>query len=711
MSSDNQVALSRMTRAMPGALSKATRQAVPPFLQKLYEMVSDSATDSLIRWSDSGDSFFVLDHERVAHDVLPRWFKHSNFASFVRQLNMYGFHKIPHLQQGVLKSETETEIWNFEHQNFHRGQPDLLCLITRKKQAPERQAEETPSGDKDSAGGFAPAGLSAGSLVDINSIINGISAIKRHQATISADLNDLKSSNQHLWQEALDARERHKKQQDTINRILKFLAGVFGNSATPRKGSPSDGSPPAIPRKRQRLMIEGAQQSLKQGALEPLDDDEDLSVEAPDDRKVSTDRIVEVSPSPVTHKNHGFPIVSEAQVSPTSLPTQPSDLADVVMNGNFATQSPFVPFASAASSSDPAVFNSSFPHAEEKGTANALTSTSQGGANQDVLQAIANSPGQLQRLLQLLNFQQQNVPMPPPLDLNADVNHATEDFAESHPLSHQQAHTTPLTVSDKFSLIEPDQQTLSLLQADELSPLSFEPLLTTENQLQKTHRDAAAISEDIDAIQTSLDSLINNLGFDPSQITRVHDSELHTRPDAQPGMQTDSSSLYASAPTEDNTDPLQHPPTFTPSVPSSFTPESLTSLNSDGTLNTDDVQFQSTIPEFDFNAFINELTRQQNGGDVGVAGFGDFGTDGLDPFMKAGTDVSTSPHLSAFVDEVASQSDASSPSVTRATIVDDPALPSILDTPEDPSKKARKRKSDTGQVVGERLQVKAKRKR
>ena len=218
----------------------------------------------------------VLDHERVAHDVLPRWFKHSNFASFVRQLNMYGFHKIPHLQQGVLKSDTETEIWNFEHPNFRRGQPDLLCLINRKKQASERQGEDAVV-EKENAG-LASPGFNAGSLMDINSIINGIQAIKRHQATISADLNELRSSNQALWQEALDARDRHQKQQDTINRILKFLAGVFGNSNT-RKGSPGHGSPhPGIHRKRARLMIENHVDPLKEGSLEPLDDMDDVEV-------------------------------------------------------------------------------------------------------------------------------------------------------------------------------------------------------------------------------------------------------------------------------------------------------------------------------------------------------------------------------------------------------------------------------------------------
>ena len=196
---------------------------------------------------------------------------------------MYGFHKIPHLQQGVLKSDSDTEFWNFAHANFHRGQGDLLCLIQRKKQTAQQGDEPTielrdttnnvgligpPNAP---AGGTAPA-LPNGQVLDIHSIVSGISAIKRHQTTISAELNELKHSNQLLWQDALATRTRHQKQQDTINRIVKFLAGVFGTH-------PAAGAGVAVPgtqtvdgqenhdgidaatnhsRKRMRLMIEDA---------------------------------------------------------------------------------------------------------------------------------------------------------------------------------------------------------------------------------------------------------------------------------------------------------------------------------------------------------------------------------------------------------------------------------------------------------------------
>ncbi|GMP88172.1 hypothetical protein CsSME_00040248 [Camellia sinensis var. sinensis] len=101
--------------------TQCSSNVLPPFLVKTYEMVDDHSSDSVVSWSQSNKSFVVWNPPEFARDLLPIFFKHNNFSSFIRQLNTYGFRKI------------DPEQWEFANEDFIRGQPHLLKNIHRRK--------------------------------------------------------------------------------------------------------------------------------------------------------------------------------------------------------------------------------------------------------------------------------------------------------------------------------------------------------------------------------------------------------------------------------------------------------------------------------------------------------------------------------------------------------------------------------------------------
>lgn len=67
-----------------------SNKAVPaPFLTKTYQLVDDPCTDHIVSWGEEDNTFVVWRPPEFARDLLPNYFKHNNFSSFVRQLNTY----------------------------------------------------------------------------------------------------------------------------------------------------------------------------------------------------------------------------------------------------------------------------------------------------------------------------------------------------------------------------------------------------------------------------------------------------------------------------------------------------------------------------------------------------------------------------------------------------------------------------------------------
>jgi hypothetical protein len=52
-------------------------------------MVDDSTCDDIVSWTENGTQFTIHQTNEFASELLPKYFKHRNFSSFVRQLNSY----------------------------------------------------------------------------------------------------------------------------------------------------------------------------------------------------------------------------------------------------------------------------------------------------------------------------------------------------------------------------------------------------------------------------------------------------------------------------------------------------------------------------------------------------------------------------------------------------------------------------------------------
>ncbi|KAF9113485.1 hypothetical protein BGX27_001497 [Mortierella sp. AM989] len=105
------------------------------FIDKLYKMVEDPSIQHLISWAKEGDMFYVYNCIELSSSILPKFFKHNNWQSFVRQLNMYGFHKIYRYdreESNMNRRNPETQRWQFYHPDFQRDQPHLRNNIKRK---------------------------------------------------------------------------------------------------------------------------------------------------------------------------------------------------------------------------------------------------------------------------------------------------------------------------------------------------------------------------------------------------------------------------------------------------------------------------------------------------------------------------------------------------------------------------------------------------
>lgn len=83
-------------RHSPGGKSGTRTKSPAPFLLKTYDLLEGVIDTSngdggqrIVSWNADGTGFVVWSPDEFSEIMLPRYFKHNNFSSFVRQLNTY----------------------------------------------------------------------------------------------------------------------------------------------------------------------------------------------------------------------------------------------------------------------------------------------------------------------------------------------------------------------------------------------------------------------------------------------------------------------------------------------------------------------------------------------------------------------------------------------------------------------------------------------
>jgi osomolarity two-component system response regulator SKN7 len=75
-------------------MGKENKASMNLFIDKLFGMLCERTYQKVISWDPDGLTFSIHDPVKFTETVLNKHFKHNNLFSFIRQLNLYDFHKL-----------------------------------------------------------------------------------------------------------------------------------------------------------------------------------------------------------------------------------------------------------------------------------------------------------------------------------------------------------------------------------------------------------------------------------------------------------------------------------------------------------------------------------------------------------------------------------------------------------------------------------------
>ena len=179
----------------------------PSFLSNLFEILNTSSYNNIIRWNSNGNGLIIIDSRKLTEIILPKYYKHKNYSSFIRQLNNYCFYK----RKGISNLGEE-----FEHKEFNEycSEDDIKNIMLKYK-SQRNPVFKTLNKNK----------ITENLNIDINDMsesIKKLEEISKAEKEFKSEINRIKIGQSQLMDQ-IKINNKNIEKQDICLRKIKYL--------------------------------------------------------------------------------------------------------------------------------------------------------------------------------------------------------------------------------------------------------------------------------------------------------------------------------------------------------------------------------------------------------------------------------------------------------------------------------------------------------
>ncbi|CAD8156304.1 unnamed protein product [Paramecium octaurelia] len=112
--------------------NKQHKKKIFKFVEIFKEILEQSEYAQIITWDNDGEKIKIFDKSKLQQVVLPKHFKHGNYSSFLRQLNLYGF----------ISCKDENGVLTYENPYFTKKEVQMRKIQKKQQFSIEKQTSD-----------------------------------------------------------------------------------------------------------------------------------------------------------------------------------------------------------------------------------------------------------------------------------------------------------------------------------------------------------------------------------------------------------------------------------------------------------------------------------------------------------------------------------------------------------------------------------------